>query len=71
MWIVKQINEREIMNEQLAQKIRSQLSGKESYDHWSPSSLNIPSKNILLVMFVAHRKCEEKTRWVTKLIAAT
>jgi hypothetical protein len=40
MWIVKQINEREIMNEQLAQKIRSQLSGgQESYDHWSPSSL--------------------------------
>jgi hypothetical protein len=29
MWIVKQINEREIMNEQLANKIRSQLSGKE------------------------------------------
>jgi hypothetical protein len=29
MWIVKQINEREIMNEQLASKIRSQLSGKE------------------------------------------
>jgi inner membrane protein involved in colicin E2 resistance len=28
MWIVKQINEREIMNEQLASKIRSQLSGK-------------------------------------------
>jgi hypothetical protein len=47
MWIVKQINEREIMNEQLAQKIRSQLSGgQESYDHWSPSSLNIPSPKI-------------------------
>jgi hypothetical protein len=28
MWIVKQINEREIMNEQLANKIRSQLSGQ-------------------------------------------
>jgi hypothetical protein len=28
------------MNEQLASKIRSQLSGGESYDHFSPSSLN-------------------------------
>jgi hypothetical protein len=44
MWIVKQINEREIMNEQLANKIRSQLSGKESYDHWSPSVLIFHSK---------------------------
>jgi hypothetical protein len=48
MWIVKQINEREIMNEQLAQKIRSQLSGKESYDHWSPSSLNIPIQKYII-----------------------
>jgi len=30
------------MNEQLANTIRSQLSGGESYDHFSPSSLNIP-----------------------------
>jgi hypothetical protein len=71
MWIVKQINEREIMNEQLASKIRSRLSGGESYDHCLLQALIFPSKNILLVMFVAHRKCEEKTRWVTKLIAAT
>jgi hypothetical protein len=48
MWIIKQINEREIMNEQLAQKIRSQLSGKESYDHWSPSSLNIPIQKYII-----------------------
>jgi hypothetical protein len=48
MWIVKQINEREIMNEQLASKIRSQLSGKESYDHWSPSSLNIPIQKYII-----------------------
>jgi hypothetical protein len=48
MWIVKQINEREIMNEQLANKIRSQLSGKESYDHWSPSSLNIPVQKYII-----------------------
>jgi hypothetical protein len=48
MWIVKQINEREIMNEQLAQKIRSQLSNKESYDHWSPSSLNIPIQKYII-----------------------
>jgi hypothetical protein len=31
MWIVKQINEREIMNEQLASKIRSQLSGGQGH----------------------------------------
>jgi hypothetical protein len=46
MWIVKQINEREIMNEQLASKIRSQLSGGQGYDHWSPSSLIHPSTKI-------------------------
>jgi hypothetical protein len=36
------------MNEQLANKIRSQLSGKESYDHWSPSSLNIPIQKYII-----------------------
>jgi hypothetical protein len=35
------------MNEQLANTIRSQLSGGESYDHFSPpSSLNIPNPKI-------------------------
>jgi hypothetical protein len=34
------------MNEQLANKIRSQLSGGESYDHFSPSSLNIPIQKL-------------------------
>jgi hypothetical protein len=48
MWIVKQINEREIMNEQLASKIRSQLSGGQGYDHWSPSSLNIPVQKYII-----------------------
>jgi hypothetical protein len=48
MWIVKQINEREIMNEQLANKIRSRLSGGESYDHMSPSSLNIPIQKYII-----------------------
>jgi hypothetical protein len=36
------------MNEQLANKIRSQLSGKESYDHMSPSSLNIPIQKYII-----------------------
>lgn len=36
------------MNEQLANKIRSQLSGGESYDHWSPSSINIPIQKYII-----------------------
>jgi hypothetical protein len=36
------------MNEQLASKIRSQLSGGESYDHFSPSSLNIPIQKYII-----------------------
>jgi hypothetical protein len=36
------------MNEQLANKIRSQLSGGESYDHFSPSSLNIPIQKYII-----------------------
>jgi hypothetical protein len=36
------------MNEQLANTIRSQLSGKESYDHFSPSSLNIPIQKYII-----------------------
>jgi hypothetical protein len=61
------------MNEQLASKIRSQLSGGQgSYDHWSPSVFKHSKyRNILLVMSVAHRKCEDKTRWVTKLMQET
>ena len=36
------------MNEQLANTIRSQLSGGESYDHFSPSSLNIPIQKYII-----------------------
>ena len=36
------------MSEQLASKIRSQLSGGESYDHFSPSSLNIPIQKYII-----------------------
>jgi hypothetical protein len=36
------------MNEQLANKIRSRLSGGESYDHMSPSSLNIPIQKYII-----------------------
>jgi hypothetical protein len=36
------------MNEQLASKIRSRLSGGESYDHMSPSSLNIPIQKYII-----------------------
>lgn len=36
------------MNEQLAQTIRSQLSGGEGYDHFSPSSLNIPIQKFII-----------------------
>jgi hypothetical protein len=36
------------MNEQLASKIKSQLSGGESYDHFSPSSLNIPIQKYII-----------------------
>ena len=36
------------MNEQLAQTIRSQLSGGEGYDHFSPSSLNIPVQKFII-----------------------
>jgi hypothetical protein len=34
------------MNEQLANTIRSQLSGGESYDHFSPSSFKYPNPKI-------------------------
>ncbi len=36
------------MNEPLAQTIRSQLSGGEGYDHFSPSSLNIPIQKFII-----------------------
>ena len=36
------------MNEQLAQAIRSQLSGGQGYDHFSPSSLNIPIQKFII-----------------------
>jgi hypothetical protein len=62
MWIVKQINEREIMNEQLAQKIRSQLSGKESYDHWSPSSLNIPIQKYIISYVCSTQEMRRKNK---------
>jgi hypothetical protein len=62
MWIVKQINEREIMNEQLASKIRSQLSGKESYDHWSPSSLNIPIQKYIISYVCSTQEMRRKNK---------
>jgi hypothetical protein len=62
MWIIKQINEREIMNEQLAQKIRSQLSGKESYDHWSPSSLNIPIQKYIISYVCSTQEMRRKNK---------
>jgi hypothetical protein len=62
MWIVKQINEREIMNEQLANKIRSQLSGKESYDHWSPSSLNIPIQKYIISYVCSTQEMRRKNK---------
>jgi hypothetical protein len=62
MWIVKQINEREIMNEQLASKIRSQLSGKESYDHWSPSSLNIPVQKYIISYVCSTQEMRRKNK---------
>jgi hypothetical protein len=62
MWIVKQINEREIMNEQLAHKIRSQLSGKESYDHWSPSSLNIPIQKYIISYVCSTQEMRRKNK---------
>ena len=36
------------MNEQLAQIIRSKLSGGKGYDHFSPSSLNIPIQKFII-----------------------
>jgi hypothetical protein len=62
MWIIKQINEREIMNEQLANKIRSQLSGKESYDHWSPSSLNIPIQKYIISYVCSTQEMRRKNK---------
>jgi hypothetical protein len=62
MWIVKQINEREIMNEQLASKIRLQLSGKESYDHWSPSSLNIPIQKYIISYVCSTQEMRRKNK---------
>jgi hypothetical protein len=36
------------MKEELANKIRSKLSGGQGYDHWSPSSLNIPIQKYII-----------------------
>jgi hypothetical protein len=36
------------MKEELANKIRSKLSGGQGYDHWSPSSLNIPVQKYII-----------------------
>jgi hypothetical protein len=62
MWIVKQINEREIMNEQLASKIRSQLSGGQGYDHWSPSSLNIPVQKYIISYVCSTQEMRRKNK---------
>jgi hypothetical protein len=62
MWIVKQINEREIMNEQLANKIRSQLSGGQGYDHWSPSSLNIPVQKYIISYVCSTQEMRRKNK---------
>jgi hypothetical protein len=62
MWIVKQINEREIMNEQLANKIRSRLSGGESYDHMSPSSLNIPIQKYIISYVCSTQEMRRKNK---------
>jgi hypothetical protein len=51
------------MNEQLANKIRSQLSGGESYDHMSVlQALIFQSKNISSVMFAVRRQCVGKIK---------
>jgi hypothetical protein len=57
------------MNEQLANKIRSQLSGGESYDHLSHQALIFQSKNISSVMFAVRRQCVGKIKLGTKLTA--
>jgi hypothetical protein len=62
MWIVKQINKREIMNEQLASKIRSQLSGGQGYDHWSPSSLNIPVQKYIISYVCSTQEMRRKNK---------
>jgi hypothetical protein len=62
MWIIKQINEREIMNEQLASKIRSQLSGGQGYDHWSPSSLNIPVQKYIISYVCSTQEMRRKNK---------
>jgi hypothetical protein len=62
MWIIKQINEREIMNEQLANKIRSQLSGGQGYDHWSPSSLNIPVQKYIISYVCSTQEMRRKNK---------
>ena len=36
------------MKEQLAKEIRSKLSGGEGYEHFSPSSLNIPIQKYII-----------------------
>jgi hypothetical protein len=57
------------MNEQLANKIRSQLSGGESYDHFSPSSLNIPIQKYIISYVCSTQAMRRQNKVGTKLTA--
>jgi len=50
------------MNEQLAQEIRSNLSGKEGYDHMSPSSLNIPIQKYIISYICSTQAMRRKNK---------
>ena len=50
------------MNEQLAQTIRSQLSGGEGYDHFSPSSLNIPVQKFIISYICSTQEMRRENR---------
>ena len=50
------------MNEQLAQTIRSQLSGGEGYDHFSPSSLNIPIQKFIISYICSTQEMRRENR---------
>mgnify|MGYP003670592877 CR=1 FL=1 len=48
------------MKEQLAKEIRSKLSGGQGYEHFSPSSLNIPIQKYIISYVASTQESSQK-----------